>query len=62
MMNEEYMFFMSDMLSDLYEEQQEEEFEAECESYDQWFNSVINRVFATFDSFANCFKEVPYEI
>ena len=36
MMNEEYMFFMSDMLSDLYEEQQEE--------------------------FANCFKEVPYEI
>ena len=53
---------MSDMLSDLYEEQQEEEFEAECENYDQWFNSVINRVFATFDSFANCFKEVPYEI
>ena len=62
MMNEEYMFFMSDVLSDLYEEQQEEEFEQECESYDKWFNSVINRVFATFDSFANCFKEVPYEI
>lgn len=62
MMNEEYMFFMADALSDLQEDLQEEEYEAECESYDKWFSSVINRVFATFDSFANCFMEVPYEV
>lgn len=57
-MTEDYMFFMSDILSDMYEEQIEEE----CESYDKWFTSVINKVFITFDSFANSFPEVNYDI
>lgn len=60
-MTEDYMFFMSDILSDMYEEQKEEEYEEECESYDKWFTSVINKVFTTFDSFANAFQEADYD-